>query len=315
MILLFTTNLPTLSTGSYAALLVALGSVLLAGLAATPASASPSTDEPLGHVLYGAGPERVIVLHNWTGSSATYRAWLPHLDIEQFTYAFADLRGYGASQDLGGPYTTGQAAADVFALADALGWDRFHLVGHSFSGKVVQRAALDDAQWPEADRRIRSVTAITPISAEGYPATEEDRQFFNAIPGNMEVTTNAFTALTGGRLSAQWAQTMAKRNLQTARPEAMQAYLEQIILGDDFSAEAAEADLPTPMLVVAGRHDLPGVSEAHLRDTFGARYPEAEVVTIESAGHYPMIETPAFLASLVQGFLLSSDVQGNGDAD
>lgn len=262
-----------------------------------------ATSDVLSHITYGTGPQRVVVLHDWTGSLATYQSMLPYLDTEQFTYAFANLRGYGNSQSFGGPYTSTQSAADAFALADALEWRRFHLIGHSFSGKIVQRAALDDAQHSQSERRIQSVTAITPISADGYPATEEDRQFFASIPGNLDVTTEAFIALTGGRLSKQWARSMARRNLQTADPEAMRAYLQNLMLGDDFSSEAARVGLQTPMLVVAGRHDLPGVSEAHLNETFGAWYPNAELFTIESAGHYPMIETPVLLASTVESFL------------
>ena len=256
----------------------------------------------LSHMLYGTGPEPVIALHDWTGSASTYQSLLPYVHADRFTYAWANLRGYGPSRALGGPYTAAQSAADLFSLADALGWDRFHLVGHSFSGKIVQRAALDDAQRPDDERRIRSVVAITPISADGYPASDEDRQFFAAIPGNLEMTAKAFTALTGGRLSEQWARSMARRNLQNADPGGMRSYLDNVILGGDFSDEASRARLQTPMLVIAGRYDLPGVREEHLRHTFGAWYPNAALTVIESAGHYPMIETPARLASLVETF-------------
>lgn len=267
----------------------------------------------LSHILYGTGPEPVIALHDWTGSASTYQPLLPYVNTDRFTYACANLRGYGPSQSFGGPYTAAQSVADVFALADALGWDRFHLIGHSFSGKIVQRAALDDAKRPEEERRTRSVVAITPISADGYPATDEDRQFFAAIPGNLEVTAKAFTALTGGRLSEQWARSMARRNLQNADPGGMRAYLDSVILGGDFSDEASRARLQTPMLVIAGRHDLPGVREEHLQRTFGEWYPNAALTVIESAGHYPMIETPARLASLVETFLTERPVFEAGD--
>ena len=59
------------------------------------------------------------------------------IDIEMFTYALVDLRGYGRSMDQTGERNEIEAAADTVALADHLGWDRFHLVGFSMTGMVV----------------------------------------------------------------------------------------------------------------------------------------------------------------------------------
>nr|WP_255347257.1 alpha/beta fold hydrolase [Serratia sp. FS14] len=60
---------------------------------------------------------------------------IPYLDVASFTYVFADFRGYGASRELTGAYTTDEMVGDVVALADALGWRRFDVVGHSMGGE------------------------------------------------------------------------------------------------------------------------------------------------------------------------------------
>ncbi len=76
----------------------------------------------VGHTIYGSGPEKVIVMHDCMGDSENYRSMLPYLDTNAFTYAFIDVRGYGISRHLAGPYGVQQASQDAFALADELDW-------------------------------------------------------------------------------------------------------------------------------------------------------------------------------------------------
>ena len=176
-------------------------SAALFGLSVFPASAQ---DAPiLGHQLYGTGPEKVVALHNWMGDASSFDALRSWIDGDAFTFAFADVRGYGASKAIEGAYTTDEIAADVLSLADHLGWDRFHLVGHSMNGMAGFKTLLHD----HGDgRRIKSFVAITPVTPDGYPASEEDRAFLWAAIDDDETAMTAFAGLTGGKLNATWAQ-------------------------------------------------------------------------------------------------------------
>lgn len=254
----------------------------------------------LGHRLHGHGPDKVIALHDWMGDAANWEAMLPWLDPTRLTWAFTDLRGYGDSREAVGLYTAAEAAADILRLADVLGWDRFHVVGHSMSGMVVQRLALDD--HASAAPRVRSVVAVTPVSAAGYPADDATKRFLRALIGHRELSEEGFAALTGGRLSTAWSRAKTERHLATSTPAALEAYY-RMWLETDFAGEARTAAIRTPMLVIGGRQDLPGFQEDHLRATFGAWYPNVEMAFITDAGHYPMQETPAYLATLVERFL------------
>jgi pimeloyl-ACP methyl ester carboxylesterase len=259
-----------------------------------------SSSSVLGCQKHGHGPEKVLVFHDWMGDAANYEPLQPYLDREAFSYVFADLRGYGRSSPLAGEYTAGEAAGDAFALADALGWGRFHVVGHSMSGLIVQRMALDD--WTRGERRLKSVVAITPVAADGYPADAPTRDFLWSLIGQRELSEQGFAALTGQRLSPIWARAKTERHLATSNPEAMRAYFD-MWLATDFSAEVRAARIATPMLVIGGRNDLPGFQEEHLRRTFGAWYPQARFEFVTDAGHYPMQETPALLAALIERFV------------
>ncbi|MBI4573022.1 MAG: alpha/beta hydrolase [candidate division NC10 bacterium] len=264
-------------------------------------SHAASQDVPiLGHGVYGQGGEKVLVLHDWMGDSANYEPLIPYLEPSTYTYVFADARGYGTSRHLTGAYSAEEVTADAFRLADKLGWKRFHVVGHSMTGMVVQRMAVDD--WTSGAKRLKSVVAITPVSADGYPADEGTKKFLWDLIHQRDLSEQGFSMLTGQRLSPAWGRVKTNRHFQTSTAEALKGYY-RMWLETDFSAEVRKAEVGTPFLVIGGRRDLPGFQEEHLRKTFGTWYPNAEFTFITDAGHYPMHETPVYLASLVERFL------------
>jgi pimeloyl-ACP methyl ester carboxylesterase len=93
-----------------------------------------------------AGPEEaspVILVHGFPESHRTWRDLAPLLS-DKLRLVMPDLRGFGDSdrpQDVA-EYATDMLVADIFALADALGIDRFALVGHDWGGAIAWAAAL-----------------------------------------------------------------------------------------------------------------------------------------------------------------------------
>jgi len=226
-----------------------------------------------------------------------------YLDPTTFTYVFADVRGYGQSRNLKGEYTVEEVAGDAFRLADDLGWKRFHVVGHSMNGMVVQRMAIDD--WVSGVKRLKSIVAITPVTADGYPADEGTKKFLWDAIGDRAVTEQAFSGLTGGRLLSAWSRVKTDRYRAMSTEVAVKGYY-KMWLDTDFSADARAAKVGTPIRVIGGRQDLPGFSEEKYRATFEAWYPNVDLQFITDAGHYPMQETPVYLATLVEGFLAAN---------
>lgn len=234
------------------------------------------------------------------GTAASYDPLIPYLNLDLYTYAFADLRGYGTSRHFLGTYTVDEVAADAFYLADSLGWTDFHVVGHSMSGMVVQRMAVDD--WISSRKRLKSLVAITPVSADGYPADEGTKKFLWDLIHQRELTEQGFFMLTGQRLLPAWGRVKTNRHLQTSTEEAVKGYY-RMWLETDFSEEVRSAKVGTPLLLIGGRQDLPGFQEEHLRKTLGAWFPNVELTFITDAGHFPMDETSVYLASLIERFL------------
>ncbi len=252
-------------------------------------NATPGT---IGYTQYGNGSEHVLVLHDWNGDHTNYDPVLAYLDNATFTYVFADLRGYGKSRDIVGEYTVGEISVDCLALAARLGWQRFHVIGHSMTGMAVQKLAAD------APARIKSAIAVCPMSAAGSPAPEEALKFFASTTTNDDAFRRLVKFVTGG-LSDQWADAKLRQNRTTVNPTCRSGYL-TMFSETNFVEEVR--GLATPFLVLVGDKD-PGLDEAAMKQTFLAWHPNAELLTIANCGHYPMQECPPYFATVTESFL------------
>lgn len=245
------------------------------------------------HISVGRGPNKVLVLHGWFGSAEAWRPIFPALDTERFTYAFMDYRGYGERGDEIGEYTIEEIARDALALADQLGWDKFNLVGHSMGGKAVQRVLAN------APQRVRRIVAITPVPASGVKFDEATWTFFSSAATEAQVRHAIIFNTTGARLSRAWVGGLVKHSLENSRHEAFASYLRAWANGD-FTAEINGN--PVCMQVIVGEHDT-ALTEELMRQTYLRCYPNAELVVMKNAGHYPMDETPVSLATTFEEFL------------
>ena len=104
-----------------------------------------------------AGRELVLLLHGYPQTRHTWRAELPALEAAGFRACAPDQRGYSACARPQGveAYRTENLISDALALADSLGAERFHLVGHDWGGQL---AWLTAARHPE---RVRTLAVLS----------------------------------------------------------------------------------------------------------------------------------------------------------
>lgn len=272
-----------------------IGALILSSLlpASADMNAAGTTKAKVKYTIHGNGSKKVIVLHSWMDDYQSWQSVVPYLDLKSHTYVFIDLRGYGKSKDVKGMFNSDEIANDVFDVADDLKWDRFYLVGHSMTGMAVQKAALKDSE-----SRILKVVAITPVSSAGFPVDDKTLEFFKSIPQNAEMTRMALSVFTGSRSSSAFYDLRTARNLEAIDKEAQLAYMD-MWTKENFSEEVN--GLSTPFLVLWGKHDHPGFLGEAQEKAF-AGFKNVELKEIENSGHFPMFETPVFLAATIEKY-------------
>ncbi|MGV9877529.1 alpha/beta fold hydrolase [Streptomyces cellulosae] len=173
----------------------------------------------------GGDGSPVVLLHGFPQTHLMWRHVAQRLAVEH-TVICPDLRGYGASDkpdaDSPGVYAKRTMAADVVALAGALGHDRFALVGHDRGALVAFRAGLDH---PEAVTHLGILDVVPTLDMwdvlHGVSAAVAFHLYLMAQPSGLPETmiAGAADAFFGSFLDA-WATGPA-----ALPPEVRNAYL------------------------------------------------------------------------------------------
>ena len=121
--------------------------------------------------IAGDAGEPVALLHGFPETSHMWTDLMPRLAAAGYRCLAPDQRGYsaGARPDDVEDYSYRNLVSDVFALADAAGFDRFHLVGHDW-GALVGWACVS---VPEA-ARVASWTALSVPHTQAFARAVRD---------------------------------------------------------------------------------------------------------------------------------------------
>lgn len=121
----------------------------------------------------GNGPA-VFCLHGFPDNLHTFDAQLPALASAGFTAVAPAMRGYEpSSQPVDGNYSADVITSDLFAWADQLGAEQFHLIGHDW-GAIV--AYVAGATAPD---RLTSLTTMA------IPHTANFSQGLKKVPSQL----------------------------------------------------------------------------------------------------------------------------------
>ena len=217
---------------------------------------------------------------------------LAAIDPEIWSIVLPDIRGYGGSAAIGGPFTMATIASDAIEIADHLGWDNFAAIGHSMGGKAALRLAID------APTRVDRIVGIAPIWAGRLSFDAEHLAFFRSSIESVEAREAIIARSTGNRLPRFWCRRMAELSSGNSSRSAYAGYLESFV-HDDF--EAAAAVLNQEVLIMAGARDNANVEM--VRTHWQPKLRHAELVVLQDCGHWPIHEAPLLVAALLEQFL------------
>jgi pimeloyl-ACP methyl ester carboxylesterase len=137
---------------------------LPAGFADTFTSRYVDTGELRLHAVTGGDGPPLLLVHGWPETWYAWRLLMPAL-ARDFEVIAVDQRGRGLSDKPEDGYDSGTLAGDLVALMDALGHERFAVVGHD-TGFVISYALAAD----HPDRVERVALAEVPGSPGAAPS-------------------------------------------------------------------------------------------------------------------------------------------------
>lgn len=253
----------------------------------------------------GTGPAVVLV----QGAGVIGEGWRPQIDAlrDRYTVIWIDNRGIGQSVITTGPLAVEDMAADVVAVADAEGLERFHLAGHSLGGLIAQQVSLSQPG------RVSSLALLCTFLRGKQGATMSLPLLRLAIRsriGTRRMRRHAFVEMVmpGEYLAAvdrdalcEGLQGLFGRDLADQPPIVMQ----QVRAMARFDASGRLASLAgIPTLVLSAAHDM--IARPEYGRALAAAIPGAAFVEIGGAGHAVTIQCPAEVNRLLLGHLESA---------
>jgi pimeloyl-ACP methyl ester carboxylesterase len=250
----------------------------------------------------GEGGRPLLLVHGFGGAKEDFGDFLADLAGLGWHAVAPDLRGHGGSARAAGEdsYSFELFVADVVGLADALGWDRFVLLGHSMGGMVAQQLVL--AHPERVDALI--LMGTSPGPPEGLITREA------ALAGAHIIRTQGLEAFhrLADPLGSPSHQRLVKERpgyAEFCEAKALSASADMrcaMLLAMVEQADRLEAlrELRLPVLVIDGVEDT--VMRAH-GDRLAATITGARRIVIDDAGHSPQFENASAWWAAVSGFL------------
>jgi pimeloyl-ACP methyl ester carboxylesterase len=257
------------------------------------------------------GQPRVLALHGWLDNAASFVPLAAHLD--GLDLVVPDIPGHGRSAHLapGADYSFAAAVHTVLDIADALGWERFALLGHSMGAGI---GSLVAAACPQRIERFVAIEALGALAEspdrtvvrlrDAVAATRAlPRKRLRVFP---DIATAAQARVQANGLSEGAARLLVERGLVPVEGgyawssdprltlptmiRTTEAQVEDLVRGIDCPTRVVYADPAQPYLPDPLRRRRAGL------------LPHGELVVLPG-GHHLHMETPAAVAEAVAGFL------------
>jgi pimeloyl-ACP methyl ester carboxylesterase len=261
-------------------------------------------------VIGGEGPPLLLV-HGWPETWYAWRLLMPAL-ARDFQVVAVDQRGIGLSDKPVDGYDTGTLAGDLVALMDALGHQRFAVVGHDTGFAIGYALAADH---PERVARVALAEipgppGVAPPPPLFVPAPVNDRLWhipFNRVEGLPEQLIAgreaAFFgyefAVQGGRLPAEVVDYYVGL---VSDPDSLRGSLGFYRAFDATVAQneqRKERPLPMPVLAIGGAASY----SEHVAEAMRLVAADVQGVVIPGCGHWIAEDAPEEVLAALTAFL------------
>ncbi|WP_202843721.1 alpha/beta fold hydrolase [Luteimonas saliphila] len=281
---------------------------------------------PLGR-LHGLrqgdpGQPRVLALHGWLDNAASFVPLAAHL--HGIELVAIDLPGHGRSAHLppGADYSFAAAVHSVLDAADALGWERFALLGHSMGAGIASLVAAACPQRVERLVAIEALGALPDIPENTVRRLRDAVAAGRALAGkrlrvftDLETPVRARTLALTGAMDEAAARLLVERGVREVLvDDARRGWewssdprltLPTMLRMTEAQVRALIAGIECPTRVIHADPPQPYLPEPR-RSEHAALLPRGELVVLPG-GHHLHMEQPQAVAAAIGDFLARRD--------
>jgi pimeloyl-ACP methyl ester carboxylesterase len=267
-------------------------------------------DVRLHTVIGGDGPPLLLV-HGWPQTWYAWRLLMPAL-AQDFQVIAVDQRGIGLSDKPEDGYDTGTLAGDLIGLMDALGHQRFAVVGHDTGFAISYALAADhpDRVACAALAEIPGPPGAAPSPPLFVPGPVNDRLWhipFNRVDklpeqlvaGREDIFFGYEFAVQGGKLPDEVVDYYVRL---LSDPEALHGsfgFYRAFDLTVQQNVRRKDRHLSMPVLAIGGEASYGG----HVAEVMESVADDVRSVVIPGAGHWVAEEAPEQMLAALGAFL------------
>lgn len=257
---------------------------------------------------FGAGDDVIIALHGLAENTAYWTlTGVAQKLAEKYRIICMDMRGHGNTvvKNNSG-FDVEPIGDDVEGVADRLGIQTFHLMGHSTGGMIAVRYAM------RGNRRVKSLilTSTTPATAMAESSVL-NQQGNDLLAQGFEVNEwheivklarkKPFPFFLGMKdlpdLEEKW--NIVSEMFHRGDRKVIAAFIKRFYIDPDMKVEALRR-IECPALILRGEQDLIMVPGS---DTLAEEIPDAEYIVYPQRGHMLAIEDPKSMIADILAFL------------
>ena len=261
-------------------------------------------------VIGGEGPPLLLV-HGWPETWYAWRLLMPAL-ARDFEVIAVDQRGIGLSDKPAGGYDTGTLAGDLVALMDALGHQRFAVVGHDTGFATsyalaadhpdrVDRLALAEIPGPPGAAPSPPLFVPSPINDRLWhiPFNRVEKLPEQLVAGREDVFFGYEFAIQGGKLPDDVVDYYVG---MLSNPDALPGSFGFYRAFDTTVAQNEQRKsrpLAMPVLAIGGAESYGD----HVAEAMKLVAEDVEGVVIPDTGHWVAEEAPDEMRAALTAFL------------
>lgn len=255
---------------------------------------------------------KVIALHGWLDNAASFDVLAPLLDDCHIIALDAPGHGYSDHRQQQATYNIWDDLLDVLAVADEMGWEKFHILGHS-RGAIM--SVLLTAAIPE---RVKSLVMLDGIFPPPFDIENSPALLGEFLKGYGSLATkrkphypSISAAITARRKATQLTEQAARKIVERGLQEDKEGYawvtdsrltISSAFKLSDGHVRAMLNGIKSPNLLLVAKDGI--LSSRDVLERL-EQFPHISYEVLEGKHHFHMDEQAEKIAEYIKLFYIS----------